>query len=256
MVSMAKRSGFFGESVQFRLVGEDAPMWLAAAFALLGALLALAVGALIFASGETEPRGPGPARVDADAQPALAAASAAGPAKTSPVEPPSASPAVVAPAHAPQAAVATATPTAGLPDAAPASPPAPEPAVPPTACLPVISIPFDVNSARLKTAEPDQAITRLSEWLLTHPQAVLSVEGHADSTGTEPYNVLLSYSRAQAVVAWLAHSGAPEAQMSARAAGTHPPARAASKAMSNRQVILQVEGVEPCGDDGLPTQAP
>jgi outer membrane protein OmpA-like peptidoglycan-associated protein len=148
---------------------------------------------------------------------------------------------------------------APLPDAPAAAPGAPAPtasvAAPPGAaadrsevaavCLPVVSIPFSSNSASPKIAGLAQAIAPLLDWLATHQGAVMSVEGHADSSGTERHNVLLSFSRAQAVKAWLARAGARESQLAARAAGTLAPTNPV-EAESNRQVILQIEGAVAC----------
>jgi outer membrane protein OmpA-like peptidoglycan-associated protein len=150
---------------------------------------------------------------------------------------------------------------APLPDAPAAAPADPAPtasvAAPPAAgaeadrsevaavCLPVVSIPFSSNSARPKIAGLAPAIAPLLDWLATHQGAVMSVEGHADSSGTERHNVLLSFSRAQAVKAWLARAGAREKQLAARAAGTLAPTNPV-EAESNRQVILQIEGAVAC----------
>ncbi|MGA9672003.1 MAG: OmpA family protein [Terracidiphilus sp.] len=185
-----------GENRQFRLAGEDAPLWPAAAFVLFGAALAFAASAQIFA-------------------------------------PP-------APIIVPVAAT--------IP---PPTPPA-EPKL--AACLPIISIPFDLNSTRLNAASLDTDITPLQAWLADHKEAILSVEGHADATGDEAANVLLSYKRAKATVAWLTQAGVSADQIGTRAAGasSHQVANTAG----NRLVVLQIEGVEPCRDDGAPEQNP
>ena len=172
--------------------------------------------------------------------PPAAAQAAAEPIVPAPIVPAPIVPAPVVPAPVAPAPVAL-TPTAALA---------------PSVCLPIISIPFDLNSARLRTPGLDVAIAPLREWLAAHKDSVLSVEGHADSSGSERYNVLLSFARAQAVVTWLAHAGAPEAQLAPRAAGTRLPSHSASKVTTNRQVILQIEGVEACREDGAPAQNP
>ena len=127
---------------------------------------------------------------------------------------------------------------------------------PPAVCLPIVSIPFDLNSARLKATGLDEKTAALRDWLLAHKGAILSVEGHADSTGPEAFNVLLSYKRAEAVAAWLVKAGAPAEQIATRAAGTRPPAHWTTEMQSNRQVILQIEGVEACRDDSAPARQP
>ena len=112
--------------------------------------------------------------------------------------------------------------------------------------MPVVSIPFSRNSARPRIAGLAGDIAPLLDWLAAHEGGVVSVEGHADSSGTERHNVLLSYARAQAVRALLASGGAREGQLAVRAAGTLPATNAPASAESNRQVILRIEGVEPC----------
>ncbi|MGP0106641.1 OmpA family protein, partial [Rhodoblastus sp.] len=89
-----------------------------------------------------------------------------------------------------------------------------------------------------------------------HKEAVLSVEGHADASGPEAYTVLLSSKRAEKVAAWLAQFGAPAAQIATRAAGVSPPVHWTTEMQSNRQVILQIEGVEACRDDSAPARQP
>jgi len=192
------------ENRQFRLAGEDAPLWPVAAFGLFGAALAFAASAQIF-------------------------------------DPPAAS----APATIP---VAVTIP-------APVSAPAVAPVTAPKAsvCLPVVSIPFDFNSARLNTAGLDETIAPQRAWLTEHKEAVLSVEGRADASGDETSNVVLSYKRAQATAAWLTQAGVATEQIAVRAGA---PSRKAVNAASNRQVILQIEGVEPCREDGTPAQKP
>jgi outer membrane protein OmpA-like peptidoglycan-associated protein len=188
-----------GENRQFRLAGEDAPLWPAAAFCLFGAALAFAASAQILAP----PAAPAPAIIS----------------------------------------VAAAIPT-----------PAPVAVTKLAVCLPIVSIPFDLNSARLNTTGLDTAVTPLQAWLVVHKQAVLSVEGHADPRGDEAANVVLSYKRAKATVAWLTQAGVAADQIALRAAGA--PSRQTADAASNRHVVLQIEGVEPCRDDGAPEQNP
>lgn len=257
-VNMALDIDLSGDT-QFRLAAEDAPLWPAAAFAVLGAALAFAASAQIFAPPPTAAAPPAveiAARVASErplprpetAPPSPETAPAAPPAETVAKENPVETPTELARPAPELAAVAA---TAQTP-AAPPAPAAPEP----SACLPIVSIPFDLNSARLKTTGLDALVTPLRAWLATHTGAVLSVEGHADATGPEAYNVVLSYKRAEAAAAWLAQAGTAPERIAARAAGTRAPSRQAANAVSNRQVILQIEGVEPCRDDGAPAQAP
>ena len=250
------------EARRLRLAGEDAPIWPAAAFAGLGLALALAASANIFVSGARETSAPNretpaPVQIPAPVQ------------TTAPVQIPARSqpePKAEAFGAAPSATVSgldafrqrKLAPAPDAPAAAPADPaPTASIAAPPpagteadrseaaAACLPVVSIPFSRNSASPKIAGLARAIAPLLDWLAAHQGAVMSVEGHADSRGTERHNILLSFSRAQAVKAWLARAGARNSQLAARAAGTLAP-RNPVAAESNRQVILQIEGAAAC----------
>ncbi len=273
----------------FRLAGEDAPVPVALAFAALGFLLATVASAQFMDEWRAPPPAPpapasvtapvaeppkpeakptvavpAPAPAPAPEKPAPAPVVAAAPPSppAQPVPPPETAPAkapVVAanPAPVPSAPPPPTVPFAAAPAAAPAAVPAPAPEPPPPApCLPVVSIPFQLNSARLKVADLDAKTVPLRDWLLAHQGAIISVEGHADATGPEAYNVLLSYKRAETVAAWLINSGAPAAQIATRAAGVSPPVHWTTEMQSNRQVILQIEGVEACRDDSAPARQP
>ena len=275
-----------------RLSGEDASIWLAGGFAALGAVMALAAAAL---STQALPEAPlAPTTAVLDAAPAVAPQQPTVPAldkmaaafsrpQPSPTQPMMAGAPPLAslqssetedsapkrteatPAPAEPAALAPTIPfvappveRAGAPVAPPV--PAPTPAEAPTPtpppCAPAASIPFERNSAKpiLATAAADAAPLR--DWLTRHPQAVLLVEGHTDSTGAEAYNVVLSFKRAQAVIAWLGGLGLPKDRMSPRAAGPELPRNGATVVASNRQVILQIEGVDICRERGAATNRP
>lgn len=269
-----------------RLSGEDASIWLAGGFAALGAVMALAAAALSTQASPEAPLAPTAALLDAAPSvapqqptvPALdkmaAAFSRPQPSSTQPMmagAPPLASlrspetedsapqrtdatPAPAEPAAASAAIPFVAPPVERAPATVPAIVATPAPA--PAPCLPAVAIAFDRNSAKpiLTTAEAD--VGPLREWLAKSPQAVLLVEGHTDSTGAEAYNVVLSFKRAQAVIAWLGGLGLPKDRMSPRAAGPELPRNGAAVVASNRQVILQIEGVDICRDRGAATNRP
>lgn len=242
--------------VKYRLAGEDAPVWPGVIAAGLGLMLALAVGAEIMR--------PAPPRQSFEAPTTAAPASARSAAE---LKGPPAFAAGSETGAAP--ALSSAPKWADLPlgewpvsladgagDAPEARAETPAPVRQAAICAPVISIPFEINSAKVKYEDMGQAVAPLRDWLLAHPEAVLSVEGHADATGGEAFNLLLSFSRAQAVAAWLERVGAPKERIAPRAAGTNPPTVAPANVVSNRQVILQIEGVEPCRDSGLSALIP
>jgi outer membrane protein OmpA-like peptidoglycan-associated protein len=61
---------------------------------------------------------------------------------------------------------------------------------------------FDVNKAALKTASRTN-LTNLGKILNKYPDTEILVEGHADATGTEEWNLELSQMRSQAVAGYL-----------------------------------------------------
>jgi outer membrane protein OmpA-like peptidoglycan-associated protein len=286
---MAMDAAEQSEDRSFRLAGEDAPVSVAVAFAALGFLLATVASTQfmnewrapppapaapenIAASPATPakpevmpevkpapaPETPVPAPPAPASLPVRAAApppvQAAAPSEAASVKAPVAAPSTAA---APAAVSASVPPAAPAATAAPATAPAPAPeSRPPAVCLPVVSIPFELNSARVKETGLGAKAAALRDWLLAHKGAMLSVEGHADATGPEAFNVLLSYKRAEAVAAWLVKAGAPAEQIATRAAGTRRPAHWTTEMQSNRQVILQIEGVEACRDDSAPARHP
>lgn len=107
----------------------------------------------------------------------------------------------------------------------------------------------DADRAQLRT---DTA--RLSGWLGEHAEAKLLIEGHADSTGTEAQNLVLSFARAKAVSTLLTGNGIPAGRMIVRAAG------AAEAAMNinprDRRVDISVEGVTACKSASGATEHP
>lgn len=120
----------------------------------------------------------------------------------------------------------------------------------PAPCLPVVAIPFAHDSTKPQLDGADAAVRPLVAWLAEHPGSTLSVEGHADTIGTEDYNIVLSFGRARAVVAWLARFGVGAERTAPRAAGITPPKNQPVGTSTNRLVILQIEGVEVCRATG------
>jgi outer membrane protein OmpA-like peptidoglycan-associated protein len=257
------------------LWGEDAPIWLATGFCALGALFALAVSFSVetpVAAPAAPPAAPVaraaasdfadvPMPTQADFVEALrgpmadTAKPTAAPSdsKAAPVDADSASQAAAA-AAPPDVTPAAPSPPPIARDVATSANAAPPVPVPPAAvkaaaaptCLPTVAVTFARGSSQPMIADAARAIEPLRTWLLAHPQSVFSVEGHTDSAGPESYNVMLSYERAQAVVAWLTGLGLPRDRLAARAAGASPPPYGAPVAADNRQVVLQIEGVPIC----------
>jgi outer membrane protein OmpA-like peptidoglycan-associated protein len=115
-------------------------------------------------------------------------------------------------------------------------------------CPPLFTVLFASESVRpLATAALQEKIARLRDWLSGHPEAKLLVEGHTDLRGTEQFNLQLSSQRAEAVAALLSAAGVSREQLATRAYGKSKPlpgSRAGSA--SNRRVSLRVEGFNEC----------
>lgn len=226
----------------YRVPGEDAPLWLAAGFAALGPLMALAAAYLLASPGALAPRN--------DSAPARTAH-----VTRVPRQPP------VRPAPAPLAQAPSAA-KSGAGESSPA--PAPLEQAPPAAktgagesspaqlpireatCLPAVSIAFPNNSAQPLLDGAQAQLEPLLKWLKEHGDATLLVEGHADPRGGEAYNVMLSYSRAQAVIAWLAGLGVEKRRTTPLAAGTALPNDPSLVVADNRMALLQMAGVANC----------
>lgn len=242
------------DAEDYRLAGEGTPVWLASALALLGTALAVAASSVWleqyrFAAADwpavqVSRRGPLSAPHSASQQDQ--------PRPAEPTEAPNVQQSAPSPTPAPEPAIAATDPQQPAPEATAnekAEPDARETEQRDAStvnCLPVAVIPFARNSARLTPTGADQNVAILSRWVIRNPDAILSVEGHTDASGPEQYNVLLSYSRAKAVIAWLIGSGVPERQMIARAAGSNYAKDVLDGAGSNRRVVLRVEGVASC----------
>ncbi|WP_257169339.1 OmpA family protein [Bradyrhizobium sp. SRS-191] len=216
------------------VAGEDAPAWLAAAFAVAGTLVAMMSAAL----WQQAPAAP--ETVAAAAVPQMMIAQ--------PVPKPQETP-VPLPAL-------TMAPPMPLPSATPVEPPAPptsstaraEPqsaAKAPAECFAPLAISFERGSTRPHPGDMKRALTVLQKALSRHGDAAILIEGHADASGSEDLNVLLSYSRAKAVAELLKKDGiSPRMSVSAAGAGT---ARGDSEAAANdRKAVLRIAGVDDC----------
>lgn len=243
-------------SNQHRIVGEDIPRWLTAAFAVMGTLIA--AGAAWLWLNRATPVPDVPPRSEAPV--AQSAPPASPPAVAAPVTP------APAPADVPKPMVAVEPQPAGAaapvqapvatgdaaraPAAADSPVEAPSPvATPrmPKECPSLMVVPFKFDSAIVMASDVTARIEEISKWLNDEPGAKLSVQGYADSVGWDQYNLLLSYRRAKAVVAVLNKAGIPAQRISIRAAGSHEPIDGIpADAAENRRATMQVVGVKDC----------
>jgi len=248
-----------------RVAGEDAPAWLAAGFAIIGTVIAsVSVSAWqqsALGSPEVAPLPPA-ALVERppQAQDELPAAPPPPvrdaliplpqqPASDSPQPPPAAASAVAA------AVIAEAAPAVTIP--ATATPAVSERSKAASAeCFGPLSIGFARNSAQPNADDVRRSLEPLRRWRSAHGDAIISIEGHSDTTGTEDINVLLSYSRAKAVASQLKRDGMPAQQMTIRAAGASEAAGGATALASDRSALLRIAGVEDCGGVETATKGP
>jgi outer membrane protein OmpA-like peptidoglycan-associated protein len=106
------------------------------------------------------------------------------------------------------------------------------------AILPVDTILFGFDSARLDTVDREQA-RAAAEWLAAHPGHRIVLEGHADHTGPADYNMHLANLRVRAVRAWMMKAGASPDRIIVASYGEHLPL--SDNADNNRQVVLYAE---------------
>ncbi|MGJ5181611.1 OmpA family protein [Bradyrhizobium oligotrophicum] len=235
------------------VAGEEAPAWLAAAFAIAGTLIAMMSAALWQQSVARPPQAQAPVAFAAAPPEPAREASTADAAPRRP-EAPSPEPAPTMAAPRPVIAAVAAEPPA--PPSAAVLPPVAQAATstaraaergdPAPACFGPLSILFERGSARPNPADIKRSLAVLQRWLAQHRGATIIIEGHTDATGGEELNVLLSYSRAKAVAALLKQEGIATDRMSVRAAGSGEARGNADAAAGERSALLRIAGVDDC----------
>jgi outer membrane protein OmpA-like peptidoglycan-associated protein len=227
----------------FHLPGENLPAWLAVSFALMGMLLA--GGAVWLWLGEQPmlqaghmPPDPAMARPSSN----LTSEKAPEESRKEPVEEmPLMSSAVkgMVPTHT--------VPQGDLAPAPPETKAAAQAEDRLVQCPGDMIILFRRGSAVPIKHDRSESFLEIQQFLNMYPQARVYVEGHADSTGTENYNLLLSYWRAKAVVALLKKAGVKDEQVQIRAAGIEEPkVGVPASSGENRRVVVQIEGIDNC----------
>ncbi|MBL0223624.1 MAG: OmpA family protein [Dokdonella sp.] len=101
---------------------------------------------------------------------------------------------------------------------------------------------FEVDRAAIKPGAT-RALDQLAEALRTDPAAVITIEGHTDSTGSRDYNMDLSTRRMNSVRAYLVTHGVDPARISGRGLGPdYPVASNATESgrLQNRRVEVIV----------------
>lgn len=82
---------------------------------------------------------------------------------------------------------------------------------------------FEFDSATL--TKPSRAeLQTLGEWLVEHPEARITIEGHTDERGTDEYNIALGDRRASAIKEYLSRLGVDSARLATISYGEERPA--------------------------------
>jgi outer membrane protein OmpA-like peptidoglycan-associated protein len=103
---------------------------------------------------------------------------------------------------------------------------------------------FDTASSTLRPGGIQQ-VNRVADALVANPGQTVIVEGHADSRGSESYNMALSQRRADTVRAELVAGGVPPNQIVARGMGEGYPVTTNATAagqQQNRRVEIVIQG--------------
>ncbi len=268
---------------RYAVVGEDTPGWFTLAFAIVGILVAAAALWLWLTRHPVQSvvrPAPEPAHQSAAVGPpesgtvALPPEQAAQPAPEQ-AQPPAAAPPAAAAAPGEGNVPEQTTPSAGTaaPELAPAqraaaaaSPETGAVALPPEQapaaatdriirqdvaerepCPEDVTIQFEFGKAAPIMAAVEAGFHTLVNWLKQHPGVKVSVQGHADAVGPDPYNLLLSYQRADAVAGLLRAAGVPMQAIILGAAGSHEPIEGVpAAARENRRVVVQAINIGDC----------
>ncbi|MBI3769117.1 MAG: OmpA family protein [Deltaproteobacteria bacterium] len=124
-----------------------------------------------------------------------------------------------------------------------APPPPPPAAAPPVQRKIVLrGVNFDFNKANIR-ADAAGILREAATILKDNPNVQISVEGHTDSVGSDPYNLKLSLQRATSVKQFLAKEGVPDSRLSVRGLGETQPVASNDTddgRAQNRRVELKV----------------
>lgn len=114
-------------------------------------------------------------------------------------------------------------------------------------CPPLFYFSFAKDSNIPNTHDASAQINRLNHWLTQNPDKTIFIEGHTDSSGTEEYNLLLSYRRAKAVERILIDAGISKHHLVTRALGEQEPLENyPSLSEKNRRASIRIMDLEEC----------
>lgn len=169
---------------------------------------------------------------------------------------------------APPAAATAVTPEPPPPPPPPSAPPPPPPppvATAPPPCNPpagfkvdanchiidqtviVRAVDFEFNSVRL-TAPAQRTLDQVASALAAQPELKVEIQGYADSTGSDAYNLKLSQRRAEAVEAYVISKGVDPSTLTAHGYGNSQPLASNDTAegrAQNRRVSFEVTNSPP-----------
>ncbi|MEN8157221.1 MAG: OmpA family protein [Bacteroidota bacterium] len=115
------------------------------------------------------------------------------------------------------------------------------------------SVPFEYNEFELSMAAMLE-VEKLADLMQTYPEITVRLTGHADATGPEAYNLLLSHQRVDQIFRYLEMRGIDQARVSMEGKGEKAPVARNSfpdgkdaplGRYLNRQVTVTVESPEP-----------
>jgi outer membrane protein OmpA-like peptidoglycan-associated protein len=113
-------------------------------------------------------------------------------------------------------------------------------------CAPLFSVRFKHGGVEPQGRSMKKKIKRLAAWLSAHPTAIIYVDGHADSSGPEEINLVISFQRAAVVAALLKDAGASKGQLVVRAYGESQSLSPSIRSESERRVDLKIDTSMPC----------
>ncbi|MBA3462787.1 MAG: OmpA family protein [Deltaproteobacteria bacterium] len=82
---------------------------------------------------------------------------------------------------------------------------------------------FAFDSSEL-TPHARDTLVKLHQWMVQHPKATVSIEGHCDEQGTTEYNIGLGQRRAQSLTDYLVRLGTDDKRVQPTSFGSERPA--------------------------------
>ena len=105
---------------------------------------------------------------------------------------------------------------------------------------------FDRSKATI-TQESRETLNKLVEFMNTNSKVNIQINGHTDNVGSNYLNRLLSFNRANAVVAYLVKNGISQSRLKAKGHGSEIPIadnNTAAGRAQNRRVEIEVVGLD------------